>query len=171
MPIAPPFSATSPRSSRNARRAGAHAQSWYWRQALGTLPHALRGRMPRLETFYLRRALHPAMWRRQPAFAAAAISTQAIGIAVTTAVLAVAYAVLVRPLPYAHPERLVHLFEGTGRSGALSYQDFLDVRRANRAFEQVAGYSGGSRTLTAPAWLQNASPWSRSPTASSRSSA
>lgn len=132
------------------RRAGAHPSVWYWRQTLSTLPHALRRRAPRLETFSSDVRFTLRLWRRQPAFAAAAISTQAIGLAVTTAVLAVAYAVLVRPLPYAHPERLVHLFEGTGRSGAMSYQDFLDVRRANRAFEQVAGYSGGSRTLTAP---------------------
>jgi putative ABC transport system permease protein len=88
------------------------------------------------------------LWRRHPAFAAAALSTQAIGIAVTTAVLAVAYAVLLRPLPYADPERLMHLFEGTGRSGQFSFPDFLDLRGANRVFEGVAGHSGGSRTLT-----------------------
>jgi predicted permease len=132
------------------RRAGVGASAWYWRQALGTLPAAAWRRLPSIESSISDIRFTLRMWRRQPAFAAAAISTQAIGIAVTTAVLAVAYAVLVQPLPYAEPGRLVHLFEGTGRSGQFSFQDFLDVRRANRAFEGVAGHSGGSRTLTTP---------------------
>jgi predicted permease len=132
------------------RAAGDHASAWYWRQVLATLPHALRRRLPRIETVLSDVRFTLRVWRRQPAFAVAAVGTQAIGIAVTTAVLAVAYALLIRPLPYADPERLVLLFEGTGRSGQFSFQDFLDVRRSNRAFERVAAYSGGSRTLTAP---------------------
>ena len=130
------------------RREGRNATAWYWRQAILSLPHALRRRGPRAAWLSNDVRFTLRLWRRQPAFAVAAIVTQAVGIAITTAVLAVAYAVLVRPLPYRDPDRIVHLLEG--RSGQLSYQDFLDVRGANRSLSSIGGYSGGSRTLTAP---------------------
>ena len=130
------------------QRDGQNATAWYWRQAILSLPHALRRRSPRAAWFSNDVRFTLRLWRRQPAFAVAAIATQAVGIAITTAVLAVAYAVLVRPLPYRDPDRIVHLLEG--RSGQLSYQDFLDVRSANRSLSSIGGYSGGSRTLTAP---------------------
>ena len=129
--------------------AGAHL--WYWRQAMSSIPSALRMRiLPAVsripgDTRYAFR-----LWRRHPAFALAAIGTQAIGIAVATAVMAVAYTVLMRPLSYAEPERLMQINESTGQPGLLSYQDFVDLRRLTRSFDTVAGYSGGSRTLTLP---------------------
>ena len=132
------------------RTAGRGATAWYWRQALGSLPHAVSRRLPRADWIAHDVRFTFRMWRRQPAFVAAAVTTQAVGIAITTAVLAVAYAVLVRPLPYHEPERLVHLFEGTGRSGQMSFQDFVDARRATRTLERIAGYSGGSRTFQMP---------------------
>lgn len=132
------------------QRAGAQAVRWYWRQAIRTTPGALWRRRPRFGNVAADVRFTLRLWQRHPSFAAAAISTQAIGIGVTTAVLVVAYAVLFRPLPYADADRLVHLFEGTGRRGQFSYKDFVDLRRANRAFEGVAAYSGGSRTLTVP---------------------
>ena len=132
------------------RREGRSAIAWYWRQALFSLPHAVGRRTPHPRQFLADVRFTLRLWRRQPAFAIAAIATQAVGIAVTTAVLAVAYAVLVRPLPYRDPDRVIHLFEGTGRSGQLSFQDFLDLRRANRGLESLGAYSGGSRTLTIP---------------------
>jgi putative ABC transport system permease protein len=131
-------------------RSGDRARAWYWGQAIASLPHALRLRAPRIESIRADAVYTLRVWRRHPAFALAAIATQAIGIAVTTAVLAVAYAVLVRPLPYAEPGRLVHLFEGRGNSGQLSFPDYLDLKRANRSLALTAGYSGGSRTLTMP---------------------
>jgi predicted permease len=133
-----------------ARRFSGGASAWYWRQALATLPRGIIDRLPHFDTVRsdVRFALR--LWRRHPSFAAAAILTQAIGIAVMAAVLAFTYALLVKPLPYSNTERLVHLFEGTGRSGQFSFPDFIDLRRANRAFDGVAAHSGGSRTLTIP---------------------
>ena len=124
------------------------ARAWYWTQVALSIPLALRalaevGAEVPGDVRYTAR-----MWRRSPGFASAAILTQAIGIAVATAIIAVAYAVLVRPLPYGDADRLVQIFEGTGRPGLLSYQDFVELRRANRSFESVAGFSGGSRTLS-----------------------
>ena len=131
------------------RREGRSARAWYWRQAVSSVPHAVGRRVPRIQWLLADIRFTLRMWRRQPSFVAAAIATQAVGIAVTTAVLAVAYAVLFRPLPYSEPARILHLFEGVGRSGQLSFQDFVDVRRASRTLASVAAYSGGSRTLTA----------------------
>jgi predicted permease len=95
--------------------------------------------------------------RKRPGLTAAVTATLAIGIAVTTAALSVAHAVLLRPLPYADPSGLVHLGEidrndvGTPRGtagGNLSWLDFQDYRAGQRTFTALAGYSGGSRTLT-----------------------
>ena len=131
-------------------RTAISARVWYWRQVVSSIPHALRMRIaPSVMRVPgdMRYALR--LWRRQPAFALAAISTQAIGIAVATAVIAVAYAVLLRPLPYEDPDRLVRIDESAGKPN-LSYADFIDLRRANRSFDSVAGFSGGSRTLQLP---------------------
>jgi predicted permease len=126
------------------------ARLWYWRQVLTTIPYALRQRvLPMLAQIPgdVRYAVR--LWRRQPAFALAAVSTQAIGIAVATAVMAVAYAVLLRPLPYDQADRLVRIDEAADKP-QLSYQDFIDLRRATRSLDIVAGFSGGSRTLQLP---------------------
>ncbi|MEX2663131.1 MAG: ADOP family duplicated permease [Vicinamibacterales bacterium] len=132
-------------------RGRAAARRWYWRQVIGTVPHAVRRRAAPVLTHVPADARHALrMWRRHPAFAGAAIVTQAIGIAVATAVFGVAHSVLLRPLPYAEPERLVQILEGAEGRGLLSYPDVLDLRRANRAFEEVAGFNGGSRTLALP---------------------
>ncbi len=56
--------------------------------------------------------------RRQPAFAAIAILTMALGVGANTAVFTVINGVLLRPLPYADPDRLVMLLNG--RAGRLS---------------------------------------------------
>jgi putative ABC transport system permease protein len=89
---------------------------------------------------------------QQPGFAISAMATCAMAVGVAAPVATLAHAVLVRPLPYAEPERLVHLFETRadrpGRQGTLSYSDFTHLEDASRTFEMFAGYSGGSRTLT-----------------------
>ena len=127
------------------------AYTWYWRQALASLPYAVKLRVGPIVAQVpgdIRYALR--LWRKRPAFAASAVLTQAIGIAVATAVIGVAYAVLLRPLPYPEAERIVQIFEGTAMPGLFSHQDFVDLRHANRSFDAVAGFSGGSRTLTMP---------------------
>jgi putative ABC transport system permease protein len=73
--------------------------------------------------------------RRSPAFSVAAILTVALGIGVNTAVFNVVYAVLLDPLPYRDPGRLVHLAQT--HPDFLSYQtavpDFFDWQASAKA--------------------------------------
>src|SRR5262249_36491403 len=78
--------------------------------------------------------------RRQPAFAGLAILTLALGIGTTTAVFTIVYSVLLRPLPYRDPSRLVILFYGhQGRvSPWLSPLNVRDYVGRSEAFAEAA---------------------------------
>jgi predicted permease len=89
--------------------------------------------------------------RRRPGFAAAALLTLALGLGVTGAVFAVADAALLRPLPYAAPERLIHVWrtdvgDPDGR-GDLSYPELLDLRERAPSLAGVAGYHSNRMVL------------------------
>jgi hypothetical protein len=84
-----------------------------------------------------------------------AILTMAVGIGLTTAVFSLVYAVLLRPLPYRDPDRLVAIWERHEKSGNLakvfdSYRDFLDWQEHSRSFEGLAAltWARGPQTLT-----------------------
>jgi putative ABC transport system permease protein len=78
--------------------------------------------------------------RKNPGFTAVAMLTLALGIGANAAVFSVVYAVLLRPLPYTEPSRLVVLNENTPKVGdvSVSYQNFLDWRAASHTFSQMA---------------------------------
>jgi putative ABC transport system permease protein len=86
---------------------------------------------------------------KNPGFAAVAIVTLAIGIGATSAIFSVIDGVLLRPLPYSSPERLVRVHETTPQYGRFSVApaNFLDWRRESQAFERIAAFSAGSGTL------------------------
>src|ERR1700683_2837324 len=88
--------------------------------------------------------------RMAPGFAAVAVLTLALGIGANTAIFSVVHAVLLKPLPFPHPEQLVELWETEPVPGnyPLSDQDFLDWRGGNRAFSDLGGggVRGGSDT-------------------------
>ncbi len=90
--------------------------------------------------------------RRSRRFTASAALTLALGIGATTAVFAVLDTVVLRPLPYAEPDRLMafRLLDrrGEGQPSQLSYPTFFDFRKQNRVFEQLVSYRGASFTLT-----------------------
>jgi len=84
--------------------------------------------------------------RRNPAFAVVAILTLAVGIAATTAMFTVARAVLLRPLPYALPDRLVEISETNPLKGwthtVAAPANLADWRARNTAFTDIAAYVG-----------------------------
>jgi predicted permease len=93
-------------------------------------------------------------WGTAPDFAITAIATLALGIGANTAIFSVVSGVLLRPLPFAHPERLVELDEiqprsrfGPGFDGTLVYQDFEEWRTKSRYFEAMVTYTSSTRNL------------------------
>ncbi|HEV2495311.1 MAG TPA: ABC transporter permease [Terriglobia bacterium] len=87
--------------------------------------------------------------RRSPGFTAVAVITLALGIGATTAIFSVVNGVLLRPLPYAQPDRLVSVQEGgPGIGNPASYLDFFDWQAENHIFSEMASYHGGEGTLT-----------------------
>ncbi|HEX6058013.1 MAG TPA: ABC transporter permease [Gemmatimonadaceae bacterium] len=87
---------------------------------------------------------------RDPGFAAAAIVTLALGVGASTAIFSAVYGVLLRPLPYEDPDRLVR-FIGTTETrngrGTLSFPDVLDWRDGTSSFTGVAAYDEWSATI------------------------
>src|ERR1700686_4403761 len=81
---------------------------------------------------------------RNRSFTVTAIVALALGIGATSAIFSVIYGVLLKPLPYRDPERLVRVYEDnpTERFQAfpLSPADFLDYRKQNRVFQDIATY-------------------------------
>src|SRR5688572_9311913 len=92
------------------------------------------------------------MLRRSPALTAAATLTLALGIGANTGVFSVVDAVIVRPLPYPDPDRLLVLYQqhqraDVGRTRAAPL-DFLDWRARSRSFASMAAHVGTGFTLT-----------------------
>jgi predicted permease len=89
--------------------------------------------------------------RRAPAFAVAALLTLALGIGSATAIFSVAYGVLLRPLPYADPDRLMEIsvsLSGTNSVfGTLSAPEYMDLARGTKSFTSVGAFTPRSRTL------------------------
>ena len=88
--------------------------------------------------------------RRSPGFAFTAVLTLALGIGATTAIFSAVYALLIRPLPYRDPDRLVWVTERqrSGVGGAIAEPDMVAWRERGRPFESVAGYAFNQYTLT-----------------------
>ena len=82
------------------------------------------------------------LMRRSPGFAAAAMLTIALGIGATTAMFSVVYGVLLRPLPYGDPDRLVNIWTSAPNRGLprayVGMANVYDWKARNHAFEDVA---------------------------------
>ncbi|HEX2855560.1 MAG TPA: ABC transporter permease [Opitutaceae bacterium] len=83
-------------------------------------------------------------------FTVVALATLALGIGGNAAIFSFVNGVLLKPLPYPEPERIVRVLEkppGGGTNG-ISTLNYLDWARENTVFEAIAGQTGGNATLT-----------------------
>ena len=83
---------------------------------------------------------------RSPGFACVAIFTLAVGIGANTAIFSVANALLLRPLPYAHSERLVRV--GRAGPGEISWPRFHFLDENQRSFTGLAAFTNETFNLT-----------------------
>jgi predicted permease len=91
--------------------------------------------------------------RQRPGFAAVLLCTLALGIGATTVMFTVVNAVLLTPLPYPEPERLVALHARTEKYGdqwGVSYPNFLDCQRGTRSLAPLAAWTYGGGTVSQP---------------------
>jgi putative ABC transport system permease protein len=104
----------------------------------------------RLEDLWLDLRFGARILLKQPGFTLIAVITLALGIGANTAVFSVVNAVLLRPLPYPHPERLVMVNGVRTKTGAgydFSYLNFADYRSRNNVFEALTAYADTDATL------------------------
>ena len=90
--------------------------------------------------------------RKSPGFTIVAALTLALGIGANTAIFSVVDAVILRPLPYPEPARLVELWGNVKRAKVerrgASFPDYVDWRAQSRSFEAMAAFDSGTMTLT-----------------------
>ena len=105
----------------------------WWDQSLQDVRYALR------------------LWRRAPAFSFVVVFTLALGIGLNTAVFSVVNAVLVRPLAYPNPERLVWVApsDDRGQDDVVMSPDFEAWRDQSTVFDRLAGFLIGTEPIDA----------------------
>src|SRR6266404_3034245 len=92
------------------------------------------------------------MLRKNPGFTAITVITLALGIGVNTAIFSLVDGILLRPLPYQQPDRLVRILNSQRQLGletwGLSQANFTFLRDGNHSLEAVASYSTSGANLT-----------------------
>jgi len=132
-------------------RAFAAERVRHWRRGRTPAGRVSRTGDPTMTTLWDDLRLAFRSLRRQPGFAAGVVVTLALGIGGNVALFSVVDGVLLKPLPYADPDRLVIVWEndrirGTDREPA-SAPDYLDLLAQSRSFETMAARTGQNRTL------------------------
>jgi len=85
---------------------------------------------------------------KRPGFTAITVITLALGIGANTSIFSVIHGVLLKPLSFAEPDRLMAINEVNPQQGStpmeLSYPNLLDLQKQSKSFEQIAAYHSGS---------------------------
>jgi putative ABC transport system permease protein len=85
---------------------------------------------------------------KRPSFAAMVLATLALGIGASTAIFSITNAILLRPLPYVHADRLVYVSEtNKGVRASFGYPNYVDYRDRAQSFDGLACHSGTSFTV------------------------
>ena len=145
----------------------ARARRWYYKQALVSAPSLLQirarqGRVPRPEecgrmTFFdtfVRDLRHAGrVLIKAPGFSLAAVMTLALAIGANSAIFSLLTALILRPLPYAEPDRLTIFWNAVekGEVTALSLRELVTYRQEAQTVEQIAAYVDTSANLTGEA--------------------
>ena len=123
-----------------------------WLDAIGAATRTRRQIRGRTMIDTLRQDVRYALrlWVRRPAFAAVAILTLALGIGANTAMFSIVNAVLLRPLPYAHADRIAMLWGRTPTNprSLVSWNEYLAFRDQTATFDAVGVWLGQSVNLT-----------------------
>ena len=135
------------------------ARLWYWRQAFSLsaayATERMRPQHPwsfRSKSDTMRHDLRDALRTivRSPGYSLITIAVLALGIGATSAIFSFVDGVLLRPLPYADPERIVIVWEKPpgGTRNSVSTENFRDWQRQNDVFDVMAASGGGGVTLS-----------------------
>jgi len=119
----------------------------------GTNDHPKRFRAWAHQTLIIDLRYGVRMLNKNPTFTVAALFTLALGIGVNTAIFSATYGVLLKPLPYLDPSRLVEVTASrtlptSFHTKYVSTAEFEEISSQNGVFEQLADYSPASFTLT-----------------------
>src|SRR5215470_3988892 len=89
---------------------------------------------------------------KNPGFGATAILVLALGVGASVAIFAFVDVALIKPLPYAHPQRLVRVTESERVAPLvnISYLDYEDWKRQNTVFSSLDAFTDGNLLLSAP---------------------
>ena len=153
-------------AKRTAAEGPRAARRWYRRQALASIGPLVAMRVrsrrdvrveerPAFAMDTLRHDLRYALrlLRRSPGFALAAIATVALGIGANTAIFSVVHGLLLKPLPYPNPDRLVMLWQDMRSRGGPADEwatpgNFADWSAERRTFQSIAALTNWRPTLS-----------------------
>src|SRR5579862_4928972 len=103
-----------------------------------------------MDTFFQDVRFAIRMLLKSPGFTAIAMLTLALGIGVNSALFSIVNGVLLNPLPYKDPARIMAIYQHAYdfEKSSISYPNFLDWQAANHTFESIGAYRSDNFNLT-----------------------
>jgi putative ABC transport system permease protein len=142
------------------QRGAFRAHMWFWQQVFRSIPSSAsrkNGRRTRKKDPYIMTLIQDLKFAarsliKTPGFTAIAVLTLALGIGANTTIFSVVQSVLLRPLPYDEPERIIQIWETHPDRGwnsmSFSHPNFWDLWDQNESLEEIAAMTGAAMNLT-----------------------